>query len=67
MPHKIHSGGNPGDGGQGPAHAAGVGKAGGADLFIANRNKRGWTRLWRSYAFALPICMYPFGSGGKRV
>lgn len=28
----------------------------GSDIFRANRNKCGWTRLWRSYAFAVPAC-----------
>ena len=28
----------------------------GTNLHLANRNKNGWTRLWRSYAFAVPAC-----------
>ncbi len=28
----------------------------GKDLHLANRNKNGYTRLWRSYAFAVPAC-----------
>lgn len=28
----------------------------GSALFRANRNKCGWTKLWRSYAFALSAC-----------
>ena len=28
----------------------------GTNLYLANRNKNGWTRLWRSYAFAVPAC-----------
>ena len=28
----------------------------GTDLHLGNRNKNGWTKLWRSYAFAVPAC-----------
>lgn len=28
----------------------------GTNLHLANRYKNGWTRLWRSYAFAVPAC-----------
>ena len=28
----------------------------GTELHLANRHNNGWTRLWRSYAFAVPAC-----------